>query len=91
MKDALCYSLEISFFKKITSFVATKIYCHESIIFLVGGSVLCDIFFRASLTLIPFLSQGAPSGKASSVSGPLGSKLQTSSPSHKGVAAPHIG
>ncbi|XP_039697851.1 zinc finger C2HC domain-containing protein 1A isoform X3 [Pteropus medius] len=34
---------------------------------------------------------GAPSGKASSVSGPLGSKLQTSSPSHKGVAAPHAG
>ncbi|XP_026920141.2 zinc finger C2HC domain-containing protein 1A [Acinonyx jubatus] len=34
---------------------------------------------------------GVPSGKASSVSSSLGSKLQTLSPSHKGIATPHVG
>uniref|UniRef100_A0A452QKL0 Zinc finger C2HC domain-containing protein 1A n=1 Tax=Ursus americanus TaxID=9643 RepID=A0A452QKL0_URSAM len=32
---------------------------------------------------------GVPSGKVSSVSSSLGNKLQTLSPSHKGIAAPH--
>lgn len=34
---------------------------------------------------------GVPSGKVSSVSSSLGNKLQTLSPSHKGIAAPHAG
>ncbi|XP_055402310.1 zinc finger C2HC domain-containing protein 1A isoform X4 [Bubalus kerabau] len=34
---------------------------------------------------------GAPSGKVSSVSSSSGNKLQTLSPSHKGIAAPHAG
>uniref|UniRef100_G1LMV0 Zinc finger C2HC domain-containing protein 1A n=2 Tax=Ailuropoda melanoleuca TaxID=9646 RepID=G1LMV0_AILME len=34
---------------------------------------------------------GVPSGKVSSVSSSLGNKLQTLSPSHKGIAAPHVG
>ncbi|XP_016071545.1 PREDICTED: zinc finger C2HC domain-containing protein 1A isoform X6 [Miniopterus natalensis] len=34
---------------------------------------------------------GVPSGKVSSVNSSLGNKLQTLSPSHKGIAAPHIG
>ncbi|XP_068382126.1 zinc finger C2HC domain-containing protein 1A isoform X2 [Eschrichtius robustus] len=34
---------------------------------------------------------GVPSGKVSSVSSSLGNKLQTLSPSHKGIAVPHVG
>ncbi|KAF6101709.1 zinc finger C2HC-type containing 1A [Phyllostomus discolor] len=34
---------------------------------------------------------GVPSGKVSSVSSSLGNKLQTLSPSHKGIATPHVG
>ncbi|PNJ54343.1 zinc finger C2HC domain-containing protein 1A isoform X1 [Pongo abelii] len=34
---------------------------------------------------------GVPSGKVSSSSSSLGNKLQTLSPSHKGIAAPHAG
>ncbi|MXQ92803.1 hypothetical protein E5288_WYG010654 [Bos mutus] len=34
---------------------------------------------------------GAPSGKVSSVSSSSGNKLQTLSPSHKGIPAPHVG
>ncbi|XP_053517189.1 zinc finger C2HC domain-containing protein 1A isoform X2 [Artibeus jamaicensis] len=34
---------------------------------------------------------GVPSGKVPSVSSSLGNKLQTLSPSHKGIAAPHVG
>nr|XP_036854217.1 zinc finger C2HC domain-containing protein 1A [Manis javanica] len=36
-------------------------------------------------------TQGVPSGKVSSVGSSLGNKLQTLSPSHKGIAAPYIG
>ncbi|KAM9198557.1 zinc finger C2HC domain-containing protein 1A isoform 2-T3 [Dugong dugon] len=34
---------------------------------------------------------GVPSGKVSSVSSSLGNKLQTLSPSHKGIASPNVG
>ncbi|XP_012518553.1 PREDICTED: zinc finger C2HC domain-containing protein 1A [Propithecus coquereli] len=37
------------------------------------------------------IASGVPSGKVSSVSSSLGNKLQTLSPSHKGIAAPQAG
>ncbi|XP_006830955.1 PREDICTED: zinc finger C2HC domain-containing protein 1A [Chrysochloris asiatica] len=39
----------------------------------------------------PIQAEGMPSGKVSSVSSSLGNKLQTLSPSHKGITAPQVG